>query len=177
MRTLRTPAFTLEPQTAAHAAEMFVVLGDPAIYEFEGQPPPSESWLVERYRRLESRRSADGTQHWLNWVIRLNDGVLAGYVQATVLPDATSLVAYELGSRHWRRGIGRAAVAAMLGELEDGYAVRLHAAALKSANFRSRGLLERLEFRPGGAELRARLSVPADETLMVKPRRSDQNAR
>lgn len=41
----------LEPQVAAHASEMFDVLSDPAIYEFENEPPPSEAWLVERYAR------------------------------------------------------------------------------------------------------------------------------
>lgn len=147
---------------------MYTVLTDPAIYEFENSPPPSEQWLLERFRKLESRRSADGTEHWLNWVIRLNAGALAGYVQATVLPDASSLVAYELGSRYWRRGIGRAAVSAMLAELEAEYAVRVHAAVLKSANFRSLGLLQSLAFRPGGAELRVRFAVAPDEALMVR---------
>jgi hypothetical protein len=77
----------LEPQTVAHAEEMFEVLSDPAIYEFENEPPESLEWLRERYRKLETRRSADGTQHWLNWVIRLPTSELAGYVQATVHPD------------------------------------------------------------------------------------------
>lgn len=177
MRILRTASLTLEPQTAAHAAEMYAVLADPAIYEFENSPPVSEQWLAERYRKLESRRSGDGAEHWLNWVIRLADGALAGYVQATVLPDAASLVAYELGSRYWRRGIGRAAVSAMLDELEDAYAVRLHAAVLKAANFRSRALLDNLGFRPGDGAARARFGAAPDEALMVRPARALQNGR
>ena len=73
VRTIRCDGFTLEPQTAAHAEQMFVVLNDPAIYEYEDKPPPSLEleWLRERFARLESRRSGDGRQQWLNWVIRL----------------------------------------------------------------------------------------------------------
>lgn len=70
------------------------------------------------HERLESRGPADGSQRWLNWVVRLPGGELAGYVQATVLPDRSSYVAYELASRYWRRGIGSDAVQAMLDELQ-----------------------------------------------------------
>src|SRR5207247_2090816 len=37
----------LEPQTAAHAEEMFTLLGDPKIYRYEGQPPASLDSLRE----------------------------------------------------------------------------------------------------------------------------------
>lgn len=89
---------------------MFAVLSDPAIYAFENAPPISEEWLKNRYVRLESRGPSGGTQRWLNWVIRLPGGKLAGYVQATALPDRTSYVAYELSSQYWRQGIGTSAV-------------------------------------------------------------------
>jgi len=41
MRVIETPSLTLVPQTVAHAEEMFVILSDPAIYEYENEPPPS----------------------------------------------------------------------------------------------------------------------------------------
>jgi ribosomal-protein-alanine N-acetyltransferase len=81
----------------AHAGEMFAVLSDAAIYEFENEPPPSEDWLAQRYALLESRGSADGNEKWLNWVVRLPSGELAGYVQGTVLQSGSSYVAYETG--------------------------------------------------------------------------------
>ncbi|MBZ0269264.1 GNAT family N-acetyltransferase, partial [bacterium] len=65
MKTLHTPLCTLEPLTALHAPEMFPVLSDPAIYEFENEPPESEEWLERRYRFLEGRASPDGTERWL----------------------------------------------------------------------------------------------------------------
>jgi RimJ/RimL family protein N-acetyltransferase len=168
MRTLTTPLCTLEPQLAAHAAEMFQVLADPAIYEFENEPPQNEAWLRERFAKLEARRSADGSQHWLNWVIRLPTGELAGYVQATVLPSGVCHVAYELASRHWRRGIGSSAVAAMMGELSSHHGVRTFVAVLKARNFRSRGLLVKLGFRPASPDEAQACGAEPDELAMVR---------
>ena len=99
MRTVLTPRLCLEPQIAAHADEMFAVLSDPAIYEFENAPPASVEWLRQRFTRLETRRSADGSEHWLNWVVRLPSSGLVGYVQATVSAGGNAAIAYELASR------------------------------------------------------------------------------
>ena len=141
MRTLAASQFVLEPQVAAHAHEMFSVLSDPAIYEFENAPPINEEWLRKRFERLESRGSSDGTQQWLNWVIRLPGGKLAGYVQATVFEDCSAYVAYELHSQYWRQGIGSTSVRAVLQELRDQYAVATFIAVLKALNYRSEALL------------------------------------
>lgn len=59
MRTLQAATCTLEPHLEAHAAEMFDVLCDPAIYEFENAPPASARWLAERFRRGGSRESSE----------------------------------------------------------------------------------------------------------------------
>jgi [ribosomal protein S5]-alanine N-acetyltransferase len=155
MNSVRAGHLVLEPQTAAHAGEMFEVLRDPKIYEFENSPPVSAAWLAQRFAKLESRLSPDGSQHWLNWVVRLPSGALAGYVQATIGRDATAHIAYELGSRFWRQGIGRAAVSGMLRELAVTYRVTVCVATLKARNFRSYALLHSLEFElegPGDAD-------------------------
>jgi ribosomal-protein-alanine N-acetyltransferase len=159
---------TLEPLVAAHAAEMFTVLSDPAIYEFENAPPVSEEWLTRRYEALERRSSLDNQEQWLNWVVRTPGGELAGYVQATVLPSAAARVAYVLGSRYWRQGIGRSAVAAMLAELGSEYGVHTFAAVLKAGNFRSLGLLRSLGFSPASARQAAELGGAPDEIAMVR---------
>lgn len=166
MREIVSAPLRLEPQTAAHAAEMFVVLGDPAIHEFENAPPASLEWLRERFTRLESRRSADGREQWLNWVVRLPTGVLAGYVQATVHADGSAAIAYELASAHWGQGVARRATQAMLGELVERYRVRQLRAVLKRRNLRSLHLLERLGFVPAPAQVLAAHPVDADERLM-----------
>lgn len=119
MRAIVTSGVTLELQTAAHAEEMFAVLSDPAIYEYENRPPPSLEWLRERFARLESRSSGDGSEQWLNWVIRLPTSELVGYVQATVKANGQAAIAYELSSAYWGRGLARRAVQAMMTELAD----------------------------------------------------------
>ena len=176
MRCLQAACCTLLPLQAVHAGEMFVVLSDPALYAVEGEPPPSVDWLAQRYARLESRASPDGGQQWLNWVVQLPctvarppGGVLAGAVQATVLPSGMAWVAYELASRHWRRGIGSAAVAAMLAELVSGYGVHTALAVLKARNAASQALLCKLGFVPGwplAAAAAAQEAVEDDEIVM-----------
>jgi ribosomal-protein-alanine N-acetyltransferase len=148
MHPVQADGLVLEPQQAAHAAELFPVLCDPALYAFENEPPESEAWLAARYARLESRRSADATELWLNWVIRLEDGAACGFVQATVLADRRALIAYVLGSPWWGRGIARTAVSTLLDELESHWGVHHVLAVLQAANLRSAHLLERLGFGP-----------------------------
>ena len=168
MRTIRTERLVLEPQTASHAEEMFELLSDPAIYEYENAPPRSLEWLRERFAKLETRRSADGSEHWLNWVIRVPTSELVGYVQATVHPDGRAAIAYELASRFWGRGLARAAVEAMVPALVDDYGVRRLSAVFKRRNHRSQRLLERLGFLPATPQLHAELGTEPDEMLMLK---------
>jgi len=175
MKTLHARACTLEPQIEAHAGEMFHVLSDPAIYEFEGVPPPSVEKLADGYRRKESRTSPDGREQWLNWVVRLSSGELAGYVQATVLASGAALVGYEFARKFWRQGIGSASLGAVLEELSESYAVHTCVAVLKVANYRSMGLLCRLGFEPGTQEQAQLYEAERDETVMLKacaPRRT-----
>ncbi len=164
MNVLQADGLTLEPLRSAHAEAMFAVLADPAIYEFENAPPPSIEWLRDRYVRLEARRSVDGSERWLNWVVRQPGGEPIGYVQATVRADGTAIVAYEFASRFWGQGLARRAMARMLDELSANYAVRTAFAIFKQRNVRSRRLLDRLGFEPIGSE-RSGASVEDDEAL------------
>ena len=166
MRAIVTSGLSLEPQTAAHAEEMFVVLSDPAIYEYENRPPPSLEWLRERFARLESRSSADGSEQWLNWVIRLPTSELVGYVQATVKQNGQAAIAYELSSAYWGRGLARRAVQAMMTELADHYRAHTLTAVLKRENRRSLQLLERLGFSLASAKSHAELNLDPGEVLM-----------
>lgn len=168
MRTLETAALTLEPQRAQHAAEMFAVLSDPAIYEYENQPPASLEALRRRYAALESRRSPDGREQWLNWVIRLSAGEPIGYVQATVYPDRRAAIAYEIGSAWWGCGLARQAVEAMLAELVAQHDARRLTAVLKQRNLRSLRLLEHLGFEPAAADDPLRQHLDDDEWLMQR---------
>lgn len=168
MRTIELHGLTLEPQVAAHAAEMFVVLGDPAIYEHENEPPPSEEWLRRRFTALESRRSPDGQEQWLNWVIRLPGSGLVGYVQATVRPGGEAGIAYELASAYWGRGLARRAVEGMIAELAGSYQVHGLSAVLKQGNVRSMKLLQRLGFALASPPEHAARKIGRDEYLMLR---------
>ncbi len=71
MQPIDTPSLRLEPQTAAHADEMFPLLADGEVYRYlDGAPPSSLDALRGRFERLETRRSPDSTELWLNWVVR-----------------------------------------------------------------------------------------------------------
>jgi RimJ/RimL family protein N-acetyltransferase len=140
----------LEPLAAAHAAELFAALSAPEIYTYLDQPAPeSLEWLRERFRKLETRQSADGTQQWLNWVIRLAEGgPCAGYVQATVHADASADFAFVLAPDYWGRGIAFAASVEAIGKLREGYGVKSLYATADARNARSIKLLLRLGFTP-----------------------------
>ena len=169
MRVIATPRLTLEPQVAAHAAAMFVVLSDLAIYEFENAPPSSHDWLRARYAKLEARQSADGAERWLNWVIRLQNNQLIGYVQATVRADGSSMIAYDLASSFWGQGLAHEAVAAMATELVDRYDTCELWAVLKRRNYRSERLLTRLGFTLAAVAQHVEQDALADESVMRRP--------
>ena len=170
MRAIKTDRLLLEPQTASHANEMFVVLSDPAVYAHENQPPQSLEWLRARFTKLETRLSTDGSEQWLNWVIRLPTSVLIGYVQATIHPEGRAAIAYVLSSAYWGRGLARHAVDAMISELFMQYGVRDLFAVLKCENLRSIRLLEHLDFILASSEQHAIHQVPPDEILMCRMR-------
>jgi RimJ/RimL family protein N-acetyltransferase len=84
----RTERLNAEPLTVAHSLELAAALDDPELHEFTGGSPLSATAMAQRNARLATRRSADGTQVWANWVLRLRDtGEAIGTLQAT-LPAA-----------------------------------------------------------------------------------------
>jgi RimJ/RimL family protein N-acetyltransferase len=80
-----TPRLRLEPLRPDHASELAPALDDPALHAFTGGAPSTEDELRERYERQAAGRSLDGTQGWLNWVLRdrATDAPV-GTLQATV---------------------------------------------------------------------------------------------
>ena len=176
MKTIFASDYILEPLVVAHARDMFCVLSDQAIYQFENEPPASEEWLEKRYERLQRRGPEKEQEQWLNWVVRLPNGELSGYVQATLLPSGAALIAYEFGSKFWRQGIGTISVLAMLQELRLTYSVHTFVAILKVANFRSSGLLTSLGFSKAGSVQFTEYGAEPDEIVMVQLANSLQNA-
>jgi RimJ/RimL family protein N-acetyltransferase len=98
---------------------MVEVLGDERMYEFTGGRPLTLDELRSRYQRLAEGRSADGTELWLNWIVRTRDGgEPVGAMQATVAADRSSAdVAWEVGVPWQGRGLASESAIAVVGWL------------------------------------------------------------
>src|SRR5664279_3207357 len=114
-----TERIVLEPPRPEDADEMLAVLGDPALYEFTGGEPPTLDELRERYERQAVGHSPDGSQEWLNWIVRTtDDGQAIGFVQATVV-DGAADVAWLIGTPWQGRGYATEAARQMVGLLQQ----------------------------------------------------------
>jgi ribosomal-protein-alanine N-acetyltransferase len=151
-----TARLRLEPLREAHAAELFELFSDPAMYRFVPQDPPeSVAKLAQRYKFLEARRSPDGEEEWLNWAVRLKgEGVCVGTVQVTLPHDGRAQLAYEIGAPYWRRGFATEACARVIEALFERGASEVWA-ELDTRNEASIALLERLGFRRGALKKNA----------------------
>jgi RimJ/RimL family protein N-acetyltransferase len=112
---ISTARLVLEPLRSDHAEELFSVLSDVMLYEYTHEAPPASAiGLRYRYRFLEARRSADGTEAWLNWVlVESMTGMSIGYVQATVKSNCAD-VAWVVGTPWQRRGFATEAAQAVV---------------------------------------------------------------
>jgi [ribosomal protein S5]-alanine N-acetyltransferase len=163
------PTVILEPRSMAHAEELFPVLAEAALYEFiHEEPPQSVEALRKKLARSESRKSPDGTEHWLNWVVRDASRNLAGYVQATVAANLETNVAYAIGSAFWGRGLASAAVAQMLQIVATDFGAKRFSIIIERENRRSIRLAERLGFSEAPVELAVRRGTPATDILFLK---------
>jgi RimJ/RimL family protein N-acetyltransferase len=131
-----------------HAALLFPLVSDQAMYRFIPQQPPSElAALVARYRRLERRSPPEGDEVWLNWALRLKiDGTYVGLLQTTLRPrEAGAYIAYEVGVPHQRKGYATEACRRLLALLFEHQFDRV-IAEVDSRNAASLALLRRLNF-------------------------------
>ena len=102
----------LEPLRVEHADELMPVLNDSMLHTYAGGEPADLAQLRARYRRQLVGRSPDGSQRWLNWLVRGEDGQALGTVQATVSEKEDELaaeVAWVIGTAHQGQGYAREA--------------------------------------------------------------------
>jgi RimJ/RimL family protein N-acetyltransferase len=174
MKTLHAGRLVLEPLTVAHASLMFPVLQDPEIYRYlDYEPPPTLEHLESVYRQLEHGRSPDGTEQWLNWIVRDERGAALGFVQATVTADRLAWVAYVLGRASWGKGIAAAATSTMLRYLEGELDVGTFLATVEADNLSSIGLLLRLGFSPSSRAAELTPELTATERLYERCRAAE----
>ena len=113
--SIKTDRLELIPLVRSHAEQLFAVLSDVSLYEYTHETPPSSlSSLRDRYTLLQSRRSPDGTQVWLNWLLQeFGSGEAVGCVQATVTSGEAD-VAWVVGVPWQRKGYATEAARAMI---------------------------------------------------------------
>ncbi len=145
---LRGARLTLEPQLAVHAEAMFALLDDDALWAYTArQSLESVDALRERFRLLETRRSPDARELWLNWIVVVQSEE-AGFVQASVQEETgEALVGYVIAKRFWSLGLGTEAVGVMLQHLDGALGVSRAVAYVDERNVASLRLLGKLGFR------------------------------
>jgi ribosomal-protein-alanine N-acetyltransferase len=139
---------------------MFPGLSDLRSYDFTPDMPcENVTALAERYRRLERRRSPDGREVWLNWVISsATTRELLGYVQFTVKPfERRALVAYFVFAPYRKSGVASEAIGASLSEVVANFHLDRVEAEIDTRNTASIALVEKLGFT------RTRVVPHADE--------------
>lgn len=159
--------FTMEERRVAHATELFEVLRDPCLYEFlDEAPPKSAKELAEKLARSEHRKSPDGKEHWLNWVVRGETGAIAGYVQSTVEESKEVNVAYVFSRAFKGQGIATAAVRRMIELVVTEYQPTTLFIVTESGNLPSLRLAERLGFTKAPAQVAATRQPRANEVVL-----------
>jgi RimJ/RimL family protein N-acetyltransferase len=126
---------SLVPLGAEHADELVRLLEDAFVRDALGVG--DVEGLRRRFAAWESRRSPDGVERWLNWVVRERaDGRALGWVQATVR-GGTASIAYALLPAERRRGAASDAVRAMIRWLRAELGVSELTASIAPANLAS----------------------------------------
>ncbi len=157
----------LEPRTTAHAEALFAVLADPRLYAFLDEAAPvSVDALRQKLARSESRRSPDGSQQWLNWIVRDDAGELAGYVQATIDANGDTNIAYLIGSDFQGLGLGRQAVAQLLRIVAAEFGATRFYIVAERANERSLRLARGLGFTDASFDVCLRRGIACSDVLL-----------
>jgi len=118
--SITTTRLRLDPLTVADAEPMAAVYADPRMFEFTGGEPPTRESLQRRYEVLVAGRSPDGTESWLNWIVRtLDPPQVVGTMQATVDVSHRAWVAWEIGTAWQGRGFAGEAAPAIVAWLRQ----------------------------------------------------------
>lgn len=163
--------FSMEERRVAHAPELFEVLRDPRLYEFlDEAPPKSVEELAKKLARSELRKSPDGKEHWLNWVVRGEYGAVVGYVQATVEENKDTNIAYVFSRAVKGQGIATAAVRSMIEMVVAQYHPTTLFIVADEGNVPSLRLAGRLGFATAPTEVAAtRQPGPNEVVLWRRP--------
>lgn len=151
MQILFSSRLRLEALRSEHAELLFLAQQDPIQYAFIPQEPLPLAELRRRYAFLESGRSTDGSEHWLNWVaVRLDDEEPIGTFQATVPPSRQVAIAYAVFPSFWGNGFASEMGRAVIPHLFERYEAQHIYAEIDTRNVPSIKLVEKWGFRKTG---------------------------
>lgn len=140
--------FILEPLLPSHAERLFEATQSEQLYTFIPQNPPlTVQALAKKYTYWAGRKSPDGREIWLNYAIYSQS--LAAYVgtlQATILEDKTTYLAYEIFPNYWRKGFAKIVCSGFIQYLFQTYPIHAITAYVDTRNRASYKLLESLGF-------------------------------
>ena len=145
---IRGARVVLAPLCGRDASELVGLLDDDFVRDALGVA--DLEGLRRRFAAWESRRSPDGREAWLNWVVRApEDGRALGWAQATVRGTAAS-VAYALLADERGRGAASDAVRALTGWLRAALGVVEVTASIAPDNAASAHVARAAGFKPTG---------------------------
>lgn len=138
----------LESLLPEHAVEMFAGLANPAGYRFLPDEPPSNlQTLRVRYDRQAAGSSPDGSEIWLNWIVRrCGSRNAVGYTQATIT-CGEALIGYHIFPSDWGQGLGTAAVQLTVNRLFERPDIQDVCALVDTRNHRSSSMIQKLGFQ------------------------------
>lgn len=162
-----TPRLRLVPAVAADGPELFHLLNDQRLHEFTGGTPLGETELTDRLRRREDRRSTDGREVFLDWVVRLVPlGEAIGMMSAVVDDAGEAELTWTIGRGWQAHGFAVEAAGAMVRLLEAHAGVCLLRAEIAPRHAAARSVATRLGMQPTG-ERRGRRDVWEGEATPV----------
>ena len=169
-----TPRLRLVPALPEDAHEMFLLLNDQRLHDHVGGTPLGEQDVLERLRRCSDRRSVDGHELLLDWIVRLVPlGEAIGEVTAVVDDDGRAELTWVIGRRWQHHGFAFEAVDVIVGLLEAHAAVCCIQAYIPSRHRSAQRVAECLGMTLTGAkrgrwELWEAIRTPAPEDTAHK---------
>jgi RimJ/RimL family protein N-acetyltransferase len=147
--SIATSRLDLVPLTTDDATALFPVLDDPALGRWTGEALPADvDALRATYAMWASRRSPNGDELWLNWVVRRRDDDRAvGHLQATV-GEATAAIAWVIGTPHQHQGFATEATRALIAWLLEDLGARSIVASIHPGNVASQAVARRIGLHP-----------------------------
>jgi RimJ/RimL family protein N-acetyltransferase len=162
-----TPRLRLVPALAENAYELFLLLNDQRLHEHLGGTPLGENEVVERLRRSRERRTPDGAEVVLDWIVRLVPlGEAIGEVAATVTDDGRAELTWVIGRRWQAHGFASEATSAMVRVLEAHAGVERIAACIPVKHRAAQHVADHLGMAPTG-ERRGRCEVWEGDVVPV----------